>query len=372
MMPRHAVEDRRVVVVGGGVAALEALLALADLGEGRLRLRLLADRDSFELRPQQIGALWGGPPVQLDLREFADHLGAAFERERLLAVEPDRGLAVMASGARVPYDELVVCVGAQPAPPYPGAFTLGLGSLPGSVAAGAAGRVAIVVPPGTGWTLPAYQLALQAAASAPGRVSVVTPEELPLEAFGRPAALIASQLLLDDHVTVATRTTAPVGGDVSGLADTVLTLPLLHGPAIGGLPVGLDGFHPVDAYGRVAGTAAVHVAGDATTGAIKQGGLAAQQAEVAARDIAVRAGATCERLAYLPVLRGKLVAHDGRTLYLRRALDGQDAGRSQDTPLWKPEGGLLAWRLTRYLEEHVDPESGLDPLGPVARPHVVG
>jgi sulfide:quinone oxidoreductase len=362
-----AIEPRRVVIAGGGVGALEALMALADLGERRLQVRLLADREHFTLRPQQVGELWGGPPLRRDLRAVAEHFGATVERERLLSVDAERGVAVMASGARVSYDDLIVAVGAQPGTAYPDALTVGFGSLPGSLAAGAAGRVAIVVPPGTGWTLPAYQLALQTAASAPGRVTVVTGEELPLEAFGRNAAVAVARLLADHHITVATRTAAPIGGDVAALGDTVLALPLLHGPAVGGLPADFAGFHPVDEHQRVPGLATVHVVGDAAAGHVKQGGLAAQQAEVAARDIASRAGSRCANDPYAPVLRGKLVAPDGQTLYLRRALDGRDAGRCQDTPLWRPEGAMLAWRLTRWLEETTEAETGIDPLAPVAR-----
>lgn len=367
MSPVPKIAPRHVVIAGGGIAAVEALMALADRGERRLEVTLISDREQFALRPQQIGEPWGGRAIHVDLRRLADDFGARLERERLAGVNAGTKVASMTSGARVAYDELIVAVGAWPSLPYAGAQTIGFGSLPGALAAGAAGTVAIVVPPGTGWTLPAYQLALHVAASAPGRVTVVTPEQLPLERFGDAAGNAVAGLLSEHGVTVATATHVPIGMDVADVADTVLALPLLHGPAIGGLPTDAAGFHHVDGYQRVLEMPGVYVVGDAAGGHVKQGGLAAQQAEVAAADIAHRAGAREQPTPYAPVLRGKLVAHDGATLYLRRALDGRDAGEHSSRPLWKPEGMLLAWRLTRWLDVHRDELAG-DPLQPLARP----
>ena len=62
-------------------------------------------------------------------------------------------------------------------------------------------------------------------------------------------------------------------------------------------PVRSQGFHtttpgflPVDAHGRVVGAPGVYAAGDATDFAIKQGGIACQQADAAAEAIAAEAG----------------------------------------------------------------------------------
>jgi sulfide:quinone oxidoreductase len=366
-MPRPVIQPRRVLITGGGVAAVEALMALADRGERQLHITVAADRDRFHLRPQQIGELWGGPAIQLDLPELAAQFNATFTREALVSVDAERQTAVMASGARVGYDDLLVAVGAAVSLPYAGAQTLGFGSLPGALAAGAAGTVAIVVPPGTGWTLPAYQLAVQIAASAPGRVTVDTPEHVPLAVFGEEASVAVNQFMRNHDVRLTTHANVPIGMDVADLADTVLSLPLLHGPAIAGLPATAAGFHRVDELQRVDGLANVYVAGDATAGEIKQGGLAAQQAEAAASHIAHRAGAPLEPTPYDPVLRGKLSALDGETLYLRRALRHDEPGRASSRPLWRPAGMLCAWRLSGWLDINRDELDG-DPLEAVARP----
>lgn len=365
MSPVPSITPRRVVIAGGGVAALEALLLLGDRGEHGLHLTLVSDRDKFILRPQMIGEPWGGRPVRADLDRLAHSAGASVARERLVSVMPDTGVAIMASGASIPFDDLIIAVGANASLPFTGAQTIGFGSLPAALAAGAQGTVAIVVPPATSWTLPAYQLALHVAASAPERVKVITPERTPLEVFGREPALAVTALLRANGVRIETAVNVLVGSDVSSLADTVLALPLLRGPGITSVPADAAGFHPVDARQRVRGLSGVYVVGDATNGRVKQGGLAAQQADTAAGYIAHQAGAPVEPEPYVPVLRGKLVAPDGPTLYLRRTLGTDDEGRSSSRPLWKPPGVLCAWRLIRWLEHHRDELDG-DPLEPLA------
>jgi sulfide:quinone oxidoreductase len=69
----------------------------------------------------------------------------------------------------------------------------------------------------------------------------------------------------------------------------VLTLPHLDGPAIAGLPSDGAGFLVTDVHGRVTGAPDVYAAGDVTAFAVKQGGIACQQADAAAADIAARA-----------------------------------------------------------------------------------
>ena len=62
----------------------------------------------------------------------------------------------------------------------------------------------------------------------------------------------------------------------------------------------------VDLHGRVRGLEDVYAAGDATTCPIKQGGVAAQQADAAAEAIAARLGRDLDPRPFRPVLRGLL------------------------------------------------------------------
>jgi sulfide:quinone oxidoreductase len=125
--------------------------------------------------------------------------------------------------------------------------------------------------------------------------------------------------------------------------DRVVTLPLLSGPAIEGLPHDAAGFLPVDAHGRVDGAPGVYAAGDATDFAIKQGGIACQQAEAAAEAIAAQAGAAIEPAPFAPVLRGLLLTeHDTR--WMQRAL-----GLESTFEDW-PRAKFAGRELSRFLD----------------------
>jgi len=75
-------------------------------------------------------------------------------------------------------------------------------------------------------------------------------------------------------------------GDRRLAIDRIVTLPRLVGPPPCGLPRTGDGFIETDAFGRVTGVQDVFAAGDATSFPVKQGGIAAQQADAAATTIA--------------------------------------------------------------------------------------
>ncbi len=342
------VQPRKVLIVGGGIAGIEALMALADLGEGRLRLQLVAGHPSFVLRPQILGEPWGGPPLHLDLDRLCRAFGASFTLGTVTGVNAEAQEVHTAGGETLDYERLLLAPGAQSALAYGATRTLGFGALPQALAAHVSGSVAIVVPAGTSWTLPAYELALLTAGE--GRdVRVLTTENVPLEVFG-PGTHAATRALLDRHEVVVETGRAPdPGAPVSELADTVISLPLLNGPAFAGLPLDRRGFVRVDSRMAVPGAEHVYAAGDATAGAIKQGGLAAQQADTAAAEIVRACAGDTSRVPYAPVLRGKLSIPGGEELYLRRALDGLDAGRSAERPLWQPSSVVCAWRLARWL-----------------------
>jgi sulfide:quinone oxidoreductase len=361
------VQPLEVLVVGGGIAGVEALMAFADLGESRLALRVVAAHPSFVLRPQILGEPWGGEPLHIDLARLCRAFGADFTAGTVSAVDAAEHRVELADGTALAYDRLLLAPGARPALPYSAARVLGFGGLPRALAATGGGSVAIVVPPGTSWTLPAYELALLTAVRGGRDVRVVTGETTALEAFG-PGAQPAIRALLDRcGVVVETGCAPEIGADVGDLAKTVIALPLLAGPAIGGLPLDAHGFVRVDGQMAVVETDHVHGAGDATAGPIKQGGLAGQQADTAATAIVRSCGSDALAVAYEPVLRGKLIAADGEELFLRRALDGHEAGEASGDRLWEPAGVVCAWRLARWLAYRRD-ELDAYTLDHVARP----
>ena len=215
--------------------------------------------------------------------------------------------------------------------------------------------VAFALPVGATWALPLYELALMTAArqARAVRVAIATPEERPLEIFGEAASDRVRAVLAERGVELVTGAHAlqvapglllTTAGTLA--AERVVVLPRVEGPRIGGLPCDAAGFLPVDEHGAVAGAPDVYAAGDGTDCAVKQGGLAAQQADAAASAIAARAGAPCSAEPFRPSLRGQLLTGD-TPVYLRTLYGGlSEAG---ETPLWWPPGKVAARYLAPYL-----------------------
>ena len=347
----------RVLVAGGGVAGMEAVLALRDLAGERAEITLLAPERTFAYRPMAVAVPFARGHVQrLPLSEFARETSARLVRGELAAVEP--GLARTAEGAAIAFDALLVAVGAWSEPAVPGATTWTpqldhevMGGLLADIEEGYTKRVAFVVPEGAGWPLPAYELALMTAWDARDmgqddvEVVVCTPEAAPLEMFGAQA----SASLHEDLEEAGVRLCDP-GADRSGWRS--IALPRAAARRIAGLPRDEHGFVPVDAHGRVEGLPDVWAAGDCTAFPIKQGGIAAQQADAAAAAIAARAGADVVPSPFSPILRGVLLTGRGRR-WIRHALETEgDDGEAQRRALWWPPTKVAGAYLAPYLAMH--------------------
>jgi sulfide:quinone oxidoreductase len=127
-----------------------------------------------------------------------------------------------------------------------------------------------------------------------------------------------------------------------------VALPQLRGPAVDGLPQDGGGFIPVDELGRVRGIDRVWAAGDATDIPTKQGGVAAQLADTAARSIAQLAGASLEVRAFAPVLEGMLMTGGAPRHLFYRPASGTAAEKSAFTAVARGAG--LPKIAARYLE----------------------
>jgi sulfide:quinone oxidoreductase len=114
----------------------------------------------------------------------------------------------------------------------------------------------------------------------------------------------------------------------------------------------------VNAYCRVGSEPDVYAAGDATQFPLKQGGIAAQQADVAATDIALRAGSTVEPTPFRPVLRGLLLT--GMAARFLRAEPGTAASSIDTEPLWWPPAKIVG----RYLAPFLASKLGLSEVAP--------
>jgi sulfide:quinone oxidoreductase len=276
-----------------------------------------------------------------DLQAIAADIGASYHRGRLEAVASSKQWARTAAGARLHYDRLILATGARPVAGVSGAITFRdqrdvpkLRRVVGQIEAGAVRRVAFALPAGTVWPLPLYELAMLAVKRARERgitleCALVSPEEAPLEVFGPDASRLVGDLLEDGGVRfIGSSVAAEVGRDGSLLlrdgasiaADRVVALPELRGRRITGVPGNPSGFVPVDTLGQVEGLQNVYAAGDLTTFPIKQGGLAAQQADVVAHTLAEQLGAPVKQVRAPHVLRARLVGGE-RPLFLRTEFD---------------------------------------------------
>ncbi|HEU4976118.1 MAG TPA: FAD-dependent oxidoreductase [Baekduia sp.] len=368
-----------VVIAGGGVAAVEAALALRELAGDRVAITLVAPQDDFELRALRTAEPFAADHVRRrSLRELADRVGARLVAGTVIAVEPQRHGVRLASGEGLTYDALLVAVGARRRPAFARALTF-TGDEPVSPLNGLLAdleqhwtrSVAFVVPPGCTWPLPLYELALQTAAHVHAmgiddvRLRVVSPESAPLGVFGEAASDAVAELLGSAGVDFAGDTFVSVD-DRGHLLDgplglpleeeRIVALPLLEGPSIVGLPAGPRGFIPIDGRGRVVSAEDVWAAGDGTTFPVKQGGLACQMADAVAEQLAARAGADVEPQPFHPVLRGRLLTGRGMELLSRTLPPAGDGSASRPT-LWSAPRKVDGRFLSAWLEEVEGPEA---------------
>jgi len=302
----------KVLIAGGGVAALEAALALRELGGDRLELELCSPRAEFVYRPFAFGARLGATPAfRSDLRVVAERIGARFRLDGIAAVEPQDGVAIARSGARIPYDYLLVAVGAQPVSAVPGAVTFwgatDEGRLDGLVRrmrTGMLRELVFTMPEGAGWGPALYELALFGArvlarsGIEDARLIVATPEPAPLSSFGSAAGRRIELKWGESGIAVrhAVRPLAFEGGRLRTEpgepieAAAAIGLPRLEPCRIDGLTAAAGGFLSVGEDGRVAGTERVFAAGDVTDFPVKRAAIAAQQADLAAAGLTAAAG----------------------------------------------------------------------------------
>jgi sulfide:quinone oxidoreductase len=362
-----------VVIIGGGVAGLEALLALRELAGDRVALTLVAGHDQFVDRPVTVAE-----PFRLrsaarhSLAEIAAELKAKFVHATVAGVVgPERHVSCT-DGPDISFDTLILAPGARQRSPFAEAITFGLeGSgkalrdMLEALRSGEARSAAFVAPSTTGWLLPLYELALMTArdlahSGVEGvQLSLLSREERPLALFGDHASQSVVRLLAAAGIEFVGSSTEP------GSAEYVVTLPLLSGPALTGVPTaGPSEFIPVDDYGRVTGLDNVYAAGDAVDFPVKQGGLAAQQADAVAEHVAASYGAPVEPKPFRPVLRGQLFTGD-EPLFMRSGVQGSDPDVPDAWhPLWWPPTKVAGRYLAPFLSGRGEVEAyGSHPIG---------
>ncbi|HMJ02016.1 MAG TPA: FAD-dependent oxidoreductase [Conexibacter sp.] len=375
MTRAEASGGKHVVIAGGGIAAVETLLALRSLASTRIDVTLVAPHDDLHYRPATVSEPFSEPRARrYRLDAICRDLGATLHVDTAAAVDPAGRELVTGSAARLPYDALVIAVGARARRPLAHAHTFladehaeSLHGLVRDLEEGYVGRLALVVPAKAGWSLPIYELALKAAQRARSlgseglELTIVTPEDVPLAAFRGAGSDAVARLLDEAGITVLCstyvsdfdgRTLALAPGSRSLAVDAVLALPELSGPRLAGVPCDSDGFVHVDERGRVPGLDGVYAIGDATTFPIKQGGIAAQQADVAAASVAQALGLDVRQPRTRPVRRAILLT-GAEPLYVTATIAGGEsvASHASRQCMWWPPHKVAARHLAPYLAD---------------------
>jgi sulfide:quinone oxidoreductase len=368
--------EAKVLIVGGGVGALEAAIALRDLAGDKVQVEICAGRGDFVYRPFAVGEPYGASRVlRYSLERLASLCGADLRLENVASIDPELRCATSHDGTEIPYDYAIVACGARLLWSIPGAVTFWgvadegeMREIVSRLREGRLRRLVFTMPGGNGWALPAYELALLAASEleksgiTDTRLTVVTPEDGPLQIFGRRASEQVAQLLAEHGIEVLTGT-HPVKYERGALAvvpdeeieaDAVVSLPRLEGRHIDGLPYDSSGFVPVDDHARVQGLPRTFAIGDVTNFPVKQGGIATQQADVAAEAIAAELGCEVEANPLDPVLRGILWT-GSKPRYLFGWLGGGHGETSvaSERPPWPVDNPskLIGRYLTPFLSQ---------------------
>jgi sulfide:quinone oxidoreductase len=382
-------ERPQVLIAGGGVAGLEALLALHDLAGGLVEISVVAPEPDFSYKPLAVEEPFSAkPPEHRALAPVAEELGARFVQRGIARVLPGEHAVELDDGSRLGYDAAVIAVGAKAGAPFGRGITFRTPADRWRIAAllkdaaadpGRERSVAFVVPPGASWSLPIYELALMTRRRATElgisslACTVFTPEAAPLVVFGSVATAAVAELLgargievragVRVHEEADGRLAISPGGEVLDATD-LIALPAIEGPAIPGLPGDEQGFIPIDDCARVKGVDDVYAAGDGTTFPIKQGGLATQQADAAAEQIAARFGAELDPRPFHPVLRGMLLAGDESLSLSHSLTGGEGEGSASLDYLWWPPHKISG----RYLAPWIAGGSGRSEPEPPVRP----
>ena len=392
---------RKVCVVGAGTAGLEGLLsARQELGPDA-ELRLIAPEREFRYRPMSRDSLFRPAPERsLAIADLVAQTGATWVADRADVIHEAEGSVVTRDGDTVDFDFLLLAPGARSARTLRQGYVWERGGDPGfldqvlaELVAGEVQSVAVAVPRGARWPLPAYELALILAWTAAGtgaRITLLTAEERPLGALGPEATELVTRELDAAGVQVipgvevvdaprddrrppeiaelillpgksAEKTDALIGkptdaarvhfGTRSAVEfDRLISLPTVIGPRIAGVATDAAGFIEVDDALKVCGSERVWAAGGCIAAALEHSALAARQADTAIEAIAAvsndRTGPRSTRPLGAPELTGMLL-----TGQRDRWLAENPAGTHEPSTrcLWWPPGRAVGRMLAQQI-----------------------
>ena len=208
----------KVLIVGGGVAALEAALALRELAGERIATTLLAPRAGVRLSADAGARAVRLSPARGATRWRRSRATSAFElrQDAFKWLDPERRVVHTEGGEGLPYDALLLALGAVVYRRFQHALTLDDGRLDEQlhgliqdVEGGYVRTLAFIVPTPMPWPLPLYELALMTARRAFDMcielsITLVTPEDAPLAIFGQPVSEKVGRLLEERGIATVT------------------------------------------------------------------------------------------------------------------------------------------------------------------------
>ena len=204
-----------------------------------VEVELLAPDRSFAYRPLLVAEPFGAGEVRtFPLRRLAEAAGASVTEAVVTGVDSDRHIVRTAAGDELPFDLLLLALGAVPAVAIPGAICFR-----GPSEAEALRE--LLADAGAGWPLPLYELALLTRSylvdegAVDVAVAIVTPEDAPLALFGNAASEAVAELLEARGIELSL-STSPLAFADGGLStvpagvlasDRVVALPRGNGNA---------------------------------------------------------------------------------------------------------------------------------------------
>ena len=349
------------------MAGLEAALALRDLAGDRVALTIATESTAFVYRPfAVVRPFQSQPTYRIDLAEIARDVGAEIVADTAIGIEQESSRLLLSGREPLPYDALLIAIGARAEATLVGGtitpWDWGGGhsfrAMLASLRDGRTKAVTFVVPGGTVWALPLYELALLTSAfvleDAIERVSLtlVTTEKAPLEVFGADSSAKVAEILRGRGITVLLESEAldveeglvRTSTGTAIQSDVTVSIPVIRAHEFPGVPIDDAGFIVVDDHCRVGTERTVFAAGDCTNQPLKQGGIAAQQADVAAAGIAAIAGAATQPEPLRPRLHAVLFTGEGIV-----ELGEADGRRTHEPAGQEPLAKIDARYLTPYL-----------------------
>ena len=334
-----------VLIAGGGVAALEALLRLCRLAGDQVDITVLAPNEDFAYRALSVREPFSqGAAKRYPVGPMLDHANADWVQDTLSSVNLGRRIVRTGGGAELHFDALLVAVGARAKPVVEYARTFDdrhadeiMRGVVQDIESGYVRKLAFVKPAGPVWPLPLYELALMSAragydAGIELQLDLFAADSRPLPMFGATVGEKVAELLQDAGITFRAETepkvvrtghlVTPDGSELD--VDTVVAMPRLYGPGTKGLPLSEHGFIKVSPECDVPGTdSRVFAAGDAIDFPVKHGGVGSQAADVAAAAIARQAGVDVAVTPFRPVIHGKLLTGSGPKFLFARYVGGE-------------------------------------------------